>query len=122
MAGDKTKILVVDDEPFISLLVSEFLSDEGFEVEATETAQQALAILARGDIALLVTDMRLPYMSGAELALAARQLQPTLPIIFATGLGADPEIAKGLDGRYALIGKPFDMTALGALVRQLLDG
>lgn len=75
--------LVVDDDPIDSLDVSGVLSAAGFEPIVVHEAEHALAVLdSRTDIAVLFTDIRLTGApDGRELAIAARGLQPTIPIV-----------------------------------------
>ncbi|QND72790.1 response regulator [Tardiphaga robiniae] len=80
-------VLVVEDETLIRNLVSEELSDAGFEVLQVGNASQAIAVLeARQDIHLLFTDIDMPgSMDGLKLAAAVRDRWPPVHIIITTG-------------------------------------
>ncbi len=113
------RILIVEDDFLIRATLTESLTDDGFEVEAAETGEQALEVLRAGPgIALLMTDLQLGAgMNGRTLAAAARGLQPDLPIIFMTGL-PDPDDVAGPNER--VIVKPYEPSALANAARELL--
>ncbi|MYZ43369.1 response regulator [Schauerella aestuarii] len=77
---------VVDDEPLLAELTSELLDDMGFEVVTHTCPLAALEdIERRGTIALLVTDMQMPGISGYQLVDGVRRLQPQLAVVFVSG-------------------------------------
>jgi two-component system, response regulator PdtaR len=78
-------VLFVEDEVLISDWVAQALSEQGFAVETVANAADALALLASGPVDVLFTDINLPGgMDGAALARRARELQPHLPVIYAS--------------------------------------
>ena len=83
----KVAVLLVEDEELIAEIIGEALSDHGFSVEILPTGDAALAHLkagARFDV--LFTDINLPgELDGAQLAIAARELDPALAVIYASG-------------------------------------
>jgi CheY-like chemotaxis protein len=113
------KILVAEDEPLVRMLIVEALGDEGHMVLEAEDGEAALALFEDNrDIALLLTDVRMPRMTGYELAAAARHLRPALHILFLTGY-AKEQIPAAL-AEVATIQKPFDVQALQDVVSRLL--
>jgi CheY-like chemotaxis protein len=80
-------VLLVEDEPMLSELLTEALIDKGFAVHAAPDADGALKHLRSGaDVDLMFTDIDLGEgMDGAQLACVARELRPKLPIIYASG-------------------------------------
>lgn len=98
-------ILVVDDDLLVGMGTAAMLEDLGHvALEATSGADALRLLEARRDIDLVITDHGMPYMSGLELAHAARKLRPALPIILATGY-AEP-LTGGVPGLLQLY-KPF---------------
>ncbi|WP_370649213.1 response regulator [Cupriavidus sp. EM10] len=86
-------ILVVDDDSLVAASTALLLEDMGHAVVAADSGDAALEILQSGAaVDVLLTDYSMPYMSGAELASAARSLRPHLPIILATGYAELPDI------------------------------
>lgn len=116
------KVLAVDDEELVLFLLTDFLVELGCEVISAGSAAAALAIL-RGEqtFDVLITDVRMPEMSGLALADAARAMQPDLPVIFVSGYS--PEFS-GTHDRFnrhtALLTKPFTLAMLEARLRGVL--
>ena len=90
------------------------LADLGHNVVQAGTALKALELLSRSPVDLLLTDVGLPDMPGNDLARIAREGNPGLPLIFATGHSEVPGFA--LDDRTKLLSKPFDDIALAAAI------
>lgn len=111
-------VLVVDDDLLVGMGTAAMLEDLGHAaLEATSGADALRLLEARQDIDLVITDHGMPYMSGLELAHAARALRPALPIILATGY-AEP-LTAGLPGLLQLY-KPFRQDELARAVAAVL--
>ena len=115
------KILVVDDQPYIRDIHVLLLRAAGYEATALASATEALAHMpdARPDLILL--DMAMPGMTGRQFLarLRADAAWSALPVILATGLGAEGLGSLG-DPSTAILAKPFTEEALLATVRRLL--
>ena len=111
------KVLVVDDEPEVRLVLSEFLESRGFEVTAAESGAQALAMVDEVKPHVVLLDVTMPQMDGIETLKRLAALKPGLPIIMVTA-NADVEITSKLLGMGAAdyIPKPFDLDYLGQAV------
>ena len=81
------RILVVEDEEDMAVLLRRVLERRGFSVDLAGDGTEALAALATRPYALLITDIFMPRMNGLRLLEAARQRWPNLPVILITGLG-----------------------------------
>lgn len=101
------RCLLVDDDPFLRMLIADILRDMGHEPLEAADPDTALATLHSDSIDVLLTDMRLPYMDGAELAMRARKAYPNLRIIFATAYSESrlPDLKTDPLARY--LRKPF---------------
>jgi CheY-like chemotaxis protein len=113
-------VLLVEDEALISMMVSDALSELGFEVHEAATADEALRYLgAGGAVDVLFTDINLAGgMSGAELAQRARALKPGLPVVYASGrYGGDDLPGRVPDSVF--VQKPYDPAAVCSLCRRL---
>jgi two-component system, cell cycle sensor histidine kinase and response regulator CckA len=116
-------VLVVDDEPLVREVMARTLQAYGFSTLAACDGAEALALYARDPdaVAVVLTDMTMPGMDGAALIHALRQLDPTLPIVAASGIAAN-----GLRARAAGLGvqgflpKPFGTEELVAAIRRAL--
>jgi PAS domain S-box-containing protein len=121
-ANQQLCVLVVEDNDLVRMLTVEVLEEIGYQVLQAEDAEEALPIL-QGDTAidLLLTDVGLPGMNGEELAAAAREARPELPILFATGYAEIVHIdGSELATRMSMIAKPFSIDALRDKVNGML--
>ena len=122
--GDET-ILLVEDEPAVLRLTARALSLMGYVVLAASSPVEAMRLVREhpGDIHLLLSDVRMPGMSGRDLASAALAVRPTLKRLFMSGHTADVIASQGmLESGVAFIEKPYTIPALTATVREVLDG
>ncbi len=114
MSTDCMSIMVVDDEAVIRDLMTEILTDEGYEVEAAEDGVRALERLKeRADFVMLFTDIMMPEMDGIELIREARHISPNLIPIVMTGY-ATLETARAAvrEGAYDYVLKPFSLSEI----------
>ncbi len=116
------KILVLDDEPSIVEVVNDVLMQQGHEVTCTTSPQEALSLLEREAFSMLVTDVRMPSISGIEVVERARRLDARLAIIIITAVRdvnqAVQAIRLGADD-YVL--KPFNLQDLVEAVQVALE-
>ncbi len=117
-------ILVVEDEAGVRKLTVEGLVELGYVVLEAESAAAALRVLdARGDVALLLTDVVMPDMNGRKLAEAALQRFPKLRVLYMTGYTRNAIVHNGvLDADVQLLSKPFTVETLALKVRSALAG
>ncbi len=103
------KILVVDDEPGNRKLYGEILRQQGHQVIEKPDAASAMVIIREGsEFDLVITDYRMPDMSGLEFVTALRQVLPSLPVIMITAYGSIENYFQSLNlGVFEYINKPF---------------
>lgn len=112
-------ILVVDDDPNILEVLCARLSAADFSVISAGDAVAALEVLKEKRVDLLITDVKMPEMSGMDLFAEVRQILPQLPVIFLTAYGSIPDAVKAVKaGAVDYISKPFDGKSL---VRKIND-
>jgi signal transduction histidine kinase len=100
-------VLVVDDDPAVRTTTVEVLRDLGYDLREAGGGEEALDLLRRDNqIEVLLTDVVMPGMNGAELARLAADVRPRLTILFMSGY-ADPEEITGALRRHRLVRKPF---------------
>jgi DNA-binding NtrC family response regulator len=114
--------LVVEDDPQLRPLLARALSGAGFQVVAVGSLRAATDALAtRGPFALLVSDVILPGGSGITLARSARDLQPGLPIVLASGYLEEAALIPEIHGLGMVpLAKPFGHAEITAAVRRAL--
>jgi len=112
----RLSVLVVDDDSLVLTSTSLLLEDLGHRVISATSGSQALTLFDQGEVIdLMITDMAMPHMSGAQLAHAVRLLKPDLPIILATGYA---ERLEGFAAQLPRLPKPFTQMNLVAIIAQ----
>ncbi len=123
-AGDET-ILVAEDDQFVRSLVVTSLAQQGYRMLEAADGEQALRMAAglTEKIHLLLTDVVMPVMGGAELAKRLMELRPGLKVLFMSGYSERMSVEAALprDGAI-MLEKPFDVGTLARKVRTTLDG
>lgn len=112
-SGERREILVVDDEPAVRLLLSDFLEDEGYRVVTVADGQEALERFRRGERpCFMLLDLMMPRLNGWELAHRLRADPKLQPVPFAV-IASNPAARDG-DGLGATrwLGKPIDLDLL----------
>ncbi|MDD5176881.1 MAG: response regulator [Sterolibacterium sp.] len=83
------KVLVVDDDPVVGKSIDRVLASKGYAVIAASNGEEALNKLASEHYDLVFTDIKMPGMSGLEVAERVKASQPWLPVVIVTGYGSD---------------------------------
>jgi CheY-like chemotaxis protein len=117
--SDPVRILLVEDEPLISMMTAEMLEDAGCVAEEAATAAEAMSKLTE-QFAAAIIDLGLPDRPGDELTREVRQQFPDMPVVIATGRDSN-EVARVFAGdpKVAAIGKPYDSPMLLKALRAL---
>jgi CheY-like chemotaxis protein len=110
------RILVVDDEPDQRFMLRRIFERAGYEVAEAEDGRVALGVIRESPPDLLVTDMMMPVMTGADLIRCVRG-EPALAHIPILAVSGDPHLAGAAD---AIVTKPYDWHELVAIVDRLL--
>jgi len=117
-----TLILIVDDDDSFREILAASLEKEGYGVLQARGGREALEILRAKGASLLVTDIKMPRMSGYDLIREARYLAPDLPVIAVTAYGSIRGAVEAMRlGASNYIPKPFDRRELAAVVRETLS-
>lgn len=115
-------VIVVDDEASIRTAVEQWLSLSGFEVQLFSRAEACLAQLPRDFAGVILSDVRMPGLSGLELLAEVQRRDADLPVILLTGHGDVPMAVEAMrDGAYDFLEKPFSPDALLNSLRRALD-
>jgi len=116
----EARIFVVDDDPEVRWVTAEALRAMGYEVTEAAGGRAALTLLERGDPCdLIIMDLAMPGLSGAETVRLARRMRPDLSALFCTG-NAEAAGFEGETGGDPLLAKPFAPDALAEAVRKAL--
>ena len=115
-------VLVVDDDADVRRFLVDLLDALGYRVEAAADGETGLAMLERSAPDLMIVDFAMPGLNGAEVARAARNMRPDLPIVFASGYAETAAIEQAVGPATALLRKPFRIDELQFAVTDALRG
>jgi CheY-like chemotaxis protein len=124
LSGTET-ILLVEDQEQVRQVAREILRRQGYTVLAASDVDEAIRLCARHElpIALLLTDVVMPRMSGPELAQQLMKLRPEMKVIFMSGYTEQAVVKHGvLDAAAVYLSKPLVPAVLARRVREVLDG
>ena len=114
-------ILLVDDEPKMREVVGEALEEFGYRALTAASGAAALELLEREDVDLVLTDLRMPGMSGRELLAAVKRARPNLPVVLITAYSTVKDAVQAIkEGAFDYIGKPFEIEELAATIGNAL--
>lgn len=117
------KILIVDDEESMRLLVARAIAMDGHEIATAQDGAEALDLVVRanGAFDLLLTDIKMPVMDGIALSLAVARDYPRLTILLMTGFADQRERASGLEAIvHDVVTKPFAIADIRTAVAEAL--
>jgi DNA-binding NtrC family response regulator len=115
------KILIVDDNPNMSSLLSEMLEVFDYDSVRAGDGQEALRLLEDGGISMVITDLRMPSMSGTELLKQVKEKYPKLPVVLISGYSATHvEASSGGIQADGFLGKPLMMSQVEKMLNSLL--
>jgi HD-like signal output (HDOD) protein len=116
----KKRILFIEDNPVLLLMYEGMLDgDEHWDVVTAESGERALELLRRSPVDVVVSDMRMPRMSGLELLNRVRELFPCVSRIVVSGLNDQEEVARSLGSTHQFLAKPFDVRALKSTLSRI---
>jgi putative two-component system response regulator len=123
VTNQKTKVLVVDDDPNLTDLLVDTLVAIGYEAFAAESAKSALEVLRKEQIDLVISDINMPDMSGIELLEEIKKANHQLPVMLITGIGSNSiknrAYSSGADG---FLAKPFRIGTIESEISRMLTG
>ena len=115
-------ILLVDDEPKMRDVLGATLADLGYRPLVACSGPEALEILGREEVDLVLSDLRMPKMTGRELLLEIKRKQPNLPVVFITAYSSVKDAVQAIkEGAFDYIGKPFEIEELDATLKNALQ-
>ena len=118
----KFRLLVIDDEKNIREGLAEALQGEGYDVICEENGEEGWKQFSSGDIDLVITDLKMPGMSGVELMKRILVQSPGFPVIILTGHGTvETAVIAMRDGAWDFMSKPVDLDHLSLKVKRALE-
>ena len=119
---DPATLLVADDDPGLRESLERTLTREGYRVVLASDGRAALERVQAGGVDLIVTDLRMPGLTGLELLRAAKAIMPDVDVILLTAFGTVEEAVQAMkDGAYDFLTKPFRREQLIKLIDKALE-
>jgi DNA-binding NtrC family response regulator len=121
MKPEKASILIVEDEPKMRRLLELQLAEEGFQARTAPDAETGIQLLNKDPFDLVVTDFKLPGMSGLEFLLAVKRFDAHLPVVIMTAFGTVESAVDAMKaGASDYVLKPFSLAELVLVIRKEL--
>ena len=116
------RLLLVDDDPGLLKLLGMRLVSEGYSVVTAESGPEALRVLGREKVDLVISDLRMDEMDGLQLFIAIKKGLPGMPVIILTAHGSIPDaVAATQQGVFSFLTKPVDKDALYKAIDEALE-
>jgi two-component system, NtrC family, response regulator HydG len=120
--SDPATLLIADDDPGLRESLERTLTREGYRVVLASDGRAALERVQAGGVDLIVTDLKMPGLTGLELLRAAKAIMPDVDVILLTAFGTVEEAVKAMkDGAYDFLTKPFRREQLIKLIDKALE-
>ncbi len=120
--GNGSKLLIVDDEKLTLENLEYFMSKEGYEVTAANSGTEALKILEKKDIDVVLTDLRMQGVDGMGVLGKCKELYPDSEVIIITAYASLPSAIETMKmGAYYYIAKPFKMDEVKKVVKEAVE-
>lgn len=120
--NNKYDIMIVDDEPLIRESLYEILRIDGFRAHMASSAEEALQIMGQQDVDIVLTDMKLPQMSGIELITRIKDVSPETEVIMITGYGSIETAVEAMKGgAYDYITKPINDGEIKLIIDKIVE-
>lgn len=122
MNKTKGKILVVDDEKSMREILEIFLKNEGYNVSVADNGERAIEAVKKDIYDLIITDMKMPKISGIDLLKSVKQITPDTVVVVFTAFGTTKSAVEAMKlGAYDYIQKPFQMDDIRLVVKNSLE-
>jgi CheY-like chemotaxis protein len=119
--GRQTRILIIDDDRYVRMLLCDLLSNWGYVADAAADGPEGLELFERGGYDAVVTDLFMASLSGLDVVASVRDLDPTVAVIMFTAFHGEFD---GEDRRlgFTVLRKPLDIDGLRRALRETLAG
>jgi len=122
MGNDKKRILVIEDDQEMRSLLKDFFEEEGFEIHSVSNGSEAFRILVRELFDLVITDIRMPGLTGLDIIPGIKKLQPNVLIIVITAFGSDEIRLRAMArGATAYLEKPLHFHELRTMIHEIIS-
>jgi CheY-like chemotaxis protein len=113
------KILVVDDNNPLRLLLSKMLSRLGYEVSSADSGENGLRVFLKNRFDMVFSDYEMPGIDGVDFACSIKKCSPCTPVVIMTGAGRETVLSRNSAAVDEVISKPFTLTELDETIQNL---
>jgi len=115
------RIMIIEDDEEMRSLLKDFFEEEGFETDSVSNGVDALRMLSKDHFDLVITDIRMPGLTGLDILPRIRRLKPETPIIVMTAYGSDDVRRRSLErGATIYLEKPIHLSKLRTVIREMV--
>jgi DNA-binding NtrC family response regulator len=116
------RILIIEDDEEMRSLLEDILSEEGFQTESVSNGSEGLRKVTQEPFDLILTDIRMPGLTGLDILPVIRRLRPEAPVIVITAFGNEEIRRRSVEkGATGYLEKPIHMDKLKALVHEMVS-
>jgi DNA-binding response OmpR family regulator len=117
----KKRILIIEDDEEMRSLLKDFFEEDGFDIDSVGNGSEAFRKIAREPFNLIITDIRMPGLTGLDILPGIKKLQPEASIIVITAFGSEEVRRRAYDrGATAYLEKPIHFNKLRTLVHEMV--
>ena len=113
------KILIVDDNNDLRIVVSKMLSRLGYEVSSADSGENGLSIFFKNKFDIVLSDYEMPGMDGVALACGVKESSPRTPVVIMTGAGKETVFSRKSTAVDEVISKPFTLAQIDETIHHL---
>ena len=117
--GTSGKVLVVDDNNDLRIVVSKMLSRLGYEVSSADSGENGLSIFLKNKFDVVLSDYEMPGMDGVAFACSVKKSSPRTPVVIMTGAGKETVFSRKSTAVDEVISKPFTLTEIDETIQNL---
>ena len=119
---DDYRILFVDDDKDILMMVEQYLQMQGYDISTVNSGLKALDLIREQDVHIIFTDYKMPEFNGLELLAAVKQYNPCIEVIIVTGYGSMESAVQAMKfGCYDYLQKPFKLDHLKLIIDRIIE-
>ncbi len=115
------RIMIIEDDEEMRSLLRDFLREEGFEADSVGNGVDAIRILSNDHFDLVITDIRMPGLTGLDILPRIKKMKPEMPIIVMTAYGSEDVRRRSLErGATTYLEKPIHLSKLRTVIREIM--
>src|SRR5436309_11701955 len=120
--SSRVKILLIEDKDSLRQMLSTAIKKAGYQVEEAADGNAAVERIRKQPYQLIITDLRLPTLSGLEILKIQKEIDPTIPVLLMTAYGTIEEAVEAMkQGAFDFVAKPVDISHLLLLIERALQ-